>query len=327
MHILKMGFLLLISTFIFGCRPALKEDASSPEEALVPVRFFSPTFKDDMDFDSLKEVIKRNLVYLNRINDKATFHYGLDEFTGRQVRESQEAFLKLITENNDWEQLNKKIKKQFKVYRAAGRVGNKTVLFTGYYEPIFDGSLTPDDTFKYPLYDMPDDLVKIDLSLFSDKFKGERITARIEGNKVLPYYTREQIDINKTLDGKGHELAWMRDPLDAIFLHIQGSGRLRLPDGNHLRVGYKASNGRPYRSIGRYMLDKKFLTRQEMSMQAIREYLGERPDVRDEVLSHNPSYVFFHILEGEPLGNINIPLVAGRSLSGRGKDHKECKGL
>ena len=88
-----------------------------------------------------------------------------------------------------------------------------------------------------------------------------------------------------------------------------------MPDGNHLRVGYKASNGRPYRSIGRYMLDKNLLTREEMSMQAIREYLGERPDVRDEVLSHNPSYVFFHILEGEPLGNINIPLVPGRSLA------------
>ncbi len=306
---------LFISTCLFGCRSELKQEASSPEEALSPIRFFYPTFSDDMDFDSLKEVIKRNLVYFNRIDDKRTFHYGSNEFTGRQVRESQEAFLKLISEEQDWELLNKKIKKQFRVYRAAGRVGNKSVLFTGYYEPIFDGNLTPDDTFKYPLYEMPDNLVKIDLSLFSAKFKGERITARIEGNKVLPYYTREQIDIKKMLDGKGHELAWMRDPLDAIFLHIQGSGRLKLPDGSHLRVGYLASNGRPYRSIGKYLLDKNLLTREKMSMQAIREYLGVRPEVRDEVLSHNPSYVFFRILEGEPLGNINIPLVPGRSLA------------
>ncbi len=315
-RILMFGFLLLSFSITFlGCRGALREEASCPEDALIPVRFFYPTFHDDMDMQSLKTVLERNLEYLHRINEEKAFQYGPHVVKGGEVLESQEFFLKLITENQDWKQLNQKIRKHFRVYRAAGRVGNRAVLFTGYYEPVFDGKLKPDDAFRYPLYRMPDDLVKINLSLFSKRFKGERITARIEGNQVLPYYSRDQIDVQKILEGKGLELAWMRDPMDAVFLHIQGSGRLRLPDGKDIRVGYMASNGRPYRSIGRYMLDRDFLSGEKMSMQAIRAYLAEHPEVRDEVLSCNPSYVFFHILDGEPLGNISVPLVPGRSVA------------
>ena len=317
-HVRMLMFALLLLSFsmtFFGCRGALKEEVSSPEDALIPVRFFYPKFQDDMDMASLKTALERNQSYLHRINAETAFKYGPHVVKGKDVLESQEFFLKLITENQDWKQLNQKIRKHFQVYRAAGRVGNRAVLFTGYYEPVFEGNLKPDDTFRYPLYRMPDDLVKIDLSVFSSRFKGERITARIEGNQVLPYYSRGQIDVDKILAGKGLELAWMRDPMDAVFLHIQGSGRLRLPDGKDLRVGYQASNGRPYRSIGRYMLKKEFLSREKMSMQAIREYLAEHPEVRDEVLSCNPSYVFFRILDGEPLGNISVPLVPGRSLA------------
>jgi len=310
------GFLILFAAiWLLGCYPTLKREVSRPEEALVPMRVFYPTFQDDMDFESLKMAIERNLVYLNRIDQETIFQYGPDKFSCKQVRESQENFLKLVTETRDWKQLNKKIRKKFQVYRAAGRPGNNKVLFTGYYEPFFEASLTPNDTFKYPLYEKPDDLVKIDLSVFSERFKGERITARISGNRVLPYYTRHQIENEKVLDGKGLEIVWLKDPLDAIFLHIQGSGKLKLRDGKTMRVGFQASNGRPYMSIGRYMLEKGFLTREELSMQAIRGYLTEHPEVREDVLGCNPSYIFFHILEDEPLGNISVPLVPGRSLA------------
>jgi len=310
----------VISALVFvislsGCYPTLKKEASRPEEALIPVRFCPPTFQDDMDLESLKMALERNLVYLNRIDQQAIYQYGPHKFTCKQVRESQEAFLKLISETHDWKQLNRKIRKQFQIYRAAGRAGNNKVLFTGYFEPVLEASLTPDDTFKYPLYGKPDDLVRIDLSLFNKRFKDERITARLDGSKVVPYFTRYQIEVEKVLDGKGLEVAWLKDSLDAVFLHIQGSGKLKLRDGKTIGVGYQASNGRPYRSIGRYMLDKDFLTKEEMSMQAIRRYLSEHPEVSNEVLSCNPSYVFFRMLESEPLGNINVPLVPGRSLA------------
>ena len=298
-----------------GCAPALKKEAQQPEEALRQVRFFSPEFRDDMDRNSLTLAVRRNLEYLDRLGPDTVFHYGPHDFTCRQVRESQEAFLDLLSRGLDADQLSREIKKNFSVYRATGRAGDRRVLFTGYYEPIYEGSLAPDETFRYPLYRPPNDLIKIDLSLFGEKFKEESIVARIEGKKVLPYYSRFQIDAERALKGKGFEMAWLKNPLDVAFLHIQGSGRLKLPDGKDLLVNYQASNGQPYRSIGRYMIERGFLAREEMSMQAIRRYLTENPQVIDEVLNHNPSYVFFRQVENGPLGSLGVLLTPGRSVA------------
>ena len=313
-YFLKLILLLNIISF-FGCYPALKKEAERPEDALTRIRFFYPKFQDDTDFSSLAQAIRRNLAYLDRLDPQYVFYYGPHKYTSQQVRDSQEAFLKLILENPDSRELNKKIKKHFLVYRAAGRVGNNKVLFTGYFEPIFEGRLTPDEGFQYPLYRQPDDLIKIDLSLFRKEFQGKTIVARITGKEVLPYFTRRQIEEDKVLGGKDLEVAWLKDPLDVTFLHIQGSGRLRLADGDTISVGYQASNGLPYQSIGRYMLDKGLLRREEMSMQSIRIYLSEHPEAMGEVLNHNPSYVFFRLLEGGPLGNISVPLTPGRSVA------------
>jgi membrane-bound lytic murein transglycosylase A len=308
-----VAFLTLASSV--GCYPVLKKEAQHPEEALRQVRFFSLTFRDDMDLDSLTLTIRRNLEYLDRLNPGTVFHYGPHDFTLQQVRESQEAFLDLLSKGLDAGQLNREIRKKFRVYRATGREGDASVLFTGYYEPMYEGSLTRDETFRYPLYRQPDDLMRIDLSLFSEKFKGESIVARIEGKRVQPYYSRYQIEAEKTLEGKNLEIAWLKDPLDVTFLHIQGSGRLRLRDGKELLVNYQASNGRPYRSIGRYMIEKGFVAREGMSMQGIRKYLTEHPEVLNEVLNSNPSYVFFQQVEKGPLGSLGVLLTPGRSVA------------
>jgi membrane-bound lytic murein transglycosylase A len=298
-----------------GCYPVLKKEAQRPEETLRQVRFFYPQFRDDMDRESLTLAIKRNLDYLDRLNPGTVFHYGPDDFTVQEERKSQEAFLDLLSKGLDADQLSREIREKFRVYRATGRVGDRRVLFTGYYEPVYEGSLTPDETFRYPLYRSPDDLIRIDLSLFNTKYKGENIVARIEGKKILPYYSRFQIEVERVLEGKGLEIAWLKDPLDVAFLHIQGSGRLRLPDGKDLLVNYQASNGRPYRSIGRYLIEKGFLAGDEMSMQAIRKYLTEHPEVLDEVLNYNPSYVFFRQVENGPLGSLGVLLTPGRSVA------------
>lgn len=305
---------LMVATVV-GCYPALKREAQRPEEALRQVRFFSPKFRDDMESDSLTLAIRRNLEYLNRLPPETVFHYGPHDFTRQQVRETQEAFLNLLSEGLDPGQLNREIRKKFRIYCATGRVGDRRVLFTGYYEPIYEGSLTPDETFRYPLYRQPDDLIKIDLSLFNERLKGENIVARIEGKKVLPYYSRYQIEVERALRGKNLEIAWLKDPLDVAFLHIQGSGRLRLSSQKDLLVNYQASNGRPYRSIGRYMIEKGFVAREEMSMQAIRRYLTENPGVLEEVLNYNPSYVFFRQVENGPLGSLGVLLTPGRSVA------------
>jgi membrane-bound lytic murein transglycosylase A len=190
------------------------------------------------------------------------------------------------------------------------------VLFTGYFEPILQGRLRPDSVFKYPIYRKPDDLIKIDLSLFNEEFKGKSIIARIAGKGVVPYYSRQQIAQGGVLEGRNLELAWLKDPVDVAFLQIQGSGRLNLGDGKATRVGYSERNGYPYRSIGRYLMERGLITREEMSMQAIRRVLAERPDMVQEVLNYNPSYVFFRDLgEGPLLGSINTPITPGRTLA------------
>jgi len=310
-----VAIVLLTLAGAVGCYPVLKKEAQRPEEALRQVRFLSHPFRDDLDSESLTLAVRRNLEYLDRLNPETVFHYGPHDFTIQQVRESQEVFLDLLAKGLDAGQLSREIRKKFRVYRATGRAGDTRVLFTGYYEPMYEGSLAPDETFGYPLYRPPDDLMRIDLSLFSEKFKGENIVARIEGKKILPYYSRYQIEAERVLEGKDLEIAWLKDPLDVAFLHIQGSGRLRLPGGRGLLVHYQASNGRPYRSIGRYMIEKGFLAREEMSMQAIRKYLTENPEVLDEVLNYNPSYVFFRQVENGPLGSLGVLLTPGRSVA------------
>jgi membrane-bound lytic murein transglycosylase A len=306
---------LPIVAISIGCYPVLKKEAQQPEEALRQIRFFSPEFSDDMDRDSLALAVRRGMEYLDRLSPETVFHYGPDGFTSKQVRESHEVFLSLLSQGLAPDDLGIEIRRRFRVYRASGRSGDRRVLFTGYYEPVYDASLAPDEVFRYPLYRQPDDLLRIDLSLFNEKFKEENIIARIEGNKVVPYYSRRLIEEESVLAGKGLEMAWLKDPLDVAFLHIQGSGRLRLRDGNELLVHYRASNGRRYRSIGRYMIEKGFVKREEISMQAIRKYLTENPDVLDDVLNYNLSYVFFQQVENGPLGSIGVLLTPGRSIA------------
>ena len=308
-------FLLLYGISLLGCYPVLKKQAERPEQALSRMRFFYPKFHDDMDFSSLAQAIRSNLEYLYRLDPQYTFHYGPHKYTCLQVRESQEAFLELISKNPNSEDLNEKIRSHFWVYKAAGRVGNNKVLFTGYYEPVYEGKLLPDETFKYPIYQKPDDLIRIDLSLFREEYAGKSIVARIQGKEVLPYFSRKQIEADKALADRELEIAWLKDPLDVAFLHIQGSGRLKLPDDSTISVGYQASNGQPYKSIGRYLLDKGLLSREEISMQSIRQYLTEHPEILEEVLNHNPSYVFFRLIENGPFGNIDVALTPGRSIA------------
>ncbi|MFO7785730.1 MAG: murein transglycosylase A [Thermodesulfobacteriota bacterium] len=295
--------------------PTLDRAARSPEEALRPVRFFSPDIRDDQSMRSLERAIENNLVYLSRLDPDHPFRYGDITVPCRRVLEAQKAFLSLIAGRPSPEALARAVEEDFTLYRATGRKGNRHVLYTGYFEPVYEGNLSPDDTYSHPLYRPPRDLVRIDLSPFGPEFEGKRITARIEDGEVLPYYTRREIEQEEALRDRGLELLWMKDPVDVAFLHIQGSGRIRLPNGDSVPVGYGGANGRPYRSIGRYLIDLGLLTREEMSMQAIRRFLDEHPEMRDEVLNHNPSYIFFTRKEKGPLGNINVPLTPERSVA------------
>lgn len=308
------GALLLLYA-LWSCSVPLKREPVKPDEAMSRVVFFTPFFKDDMDRGSLLLALERDELYLERLERNTPFYYGSEAADAGRVLETLRAFRRLLLEGLSEAEMTQRIRRDFEIFKAAGRVGNTATLFTGYFEPVFEGSLSPDSTFKYPIYERPDDLIEIDLASFKEKLKGERVAGRLEGGRIVPYYTRAQIDSEGRLKGRNLEIAYLKDPVDVIFLQIQGSGRIRFQDGRELGVGYHASNGRPYRSIGRYLMEKGLIRLEEMSMQAIRRCLAEHPEIVEETLNYNESYVFFRRIETGPLGNLEVPLTPGRSIA------------
>ena len=198
--------------------------------------------------------------------------------------------------------------------------GDAEGLFTGYYEPLLQGARVPDATHRYPLYRRPPDLVSVDLGQFDPELEGRRIGGRVEKGKLVPYADRAAID-RGALAGRELELLWVDDPVDRFFLEIQGSGQVRLPTGESVRVGYADQNGRPYRAIGKDLIDNGAIPREQMSMQAIRAWLEENPGQAPAMMARNPSYVFFTELTdlaaaSGPLGAQGVPLTPG-TLAGR----------
>ena len=174
-------------------------------------------------------------------------------------------------------------------------------LMTGYYEPELEGSLEPDPRFPTPLYGLPASLRTADLGAFHPRWKGQTLTYRLDGQAVVPFFSREEIDGQGAL-GAQQPIAWTRDPVDVFFLQIQGSGRLRLPDGTVRHVLYAGKNGHEYVSLGKVMIERGLIPAEEMSMQRIRAYLREHPGQVRELLGTNPSYVFFRLAQDGPLG-------------------------
>ncbi|MDX1631392.1 MAG: MltA domain-containing protein [Thermoanaerobaculia bacterium] len=190
-----------------------------------------------------------------------------------------------------------------------------TGLFTGYYEPLLHGSRTRGGRYQVPLHVRPPDLVTVDLGRFRQDLEGRRIAGRLRGRSLVPFPDRAAIRTG-ALAGRGLELVWVDDPVDAFFLQVQGSGRVRLPDGREVRLGYAAQNGHPYHSIGRELIDRGELSREEVSLQSIRRWLRNHPEEAEKVMNTNASYVFFRRLEGPgPLGSLGVPVTPERSLA------------
>jgi len=254
--------------------------------------------------------------YYTKLPPETAFTFGPAKVTALDMTVTLRNFL-LIVENASLsgEQKVKQIKREFDFYQSVGSNGWGKVLFTGYYEPMLSCRINADDVYKYPLYKRPDDIVEIDLTLFGNDFPRNKLSARIAGRKVLPYFSREEIDQNKALYGRDLEMLWCRDLVDIYFLQIQGSGKADLGGGDVVSILYDGQNGRQYRSLGKQLIDKGAITKENMSMPAIREYLRTHPDEVVPLLNQNPSYVFFRMDMGPSLGNIGVPLTPGRSIA------------
>jgi membrane-bound lytic murein transglycosylase A len=206
----------------------------------------------------------------------------------------------------------------YRVLRVTGRKRETTGLVTGYFEPLLHGSRERSDVFATPLYSRPDDLLIVDLADVVPELKGKRVRGRVEGNRVVPYYSRAATREAPGL--AGHEIVWIDNALDAFMLEVQGSGRVQLTTGEIIRLQYEDQNGHPYRSIGKYLADQGVMTIDQVNMPAIRAWLAANPQRQNEVLDSNPSVVFFREAPLEdpsvgPKGAMGVPLTAGRSIA------------
>ncbi len=294
---------LLALVFLSSC------PAAGPRTRVDPL-----VLKDDLDRDSIERAVQNSLKYLEALPPDRKLGQWPRSFTAQEVKQSLIAFLELLGQHDQTRDLVAAVHSQFDFYPMVDP-SNEEVLFTGYYRPVIEGSLEQSTDFRFPIYSRPADLLDADVGRFGLELKRKNIVGRVEGNRFVPYYSRHEIDQLRMLEGKGFEIAWAKDPVDVFFLHIQGSGLLRLQDGRILQLNYSASNGLPYTSIGKVLLDQKQLRAEEITMQALRRYLRDHPEQRDGILARNQRYIFFRVVEEGPIGSLGVPLTAGRSIA------------
>ncbi|WP_252088466.1 murein transglycosylase A [Pseudomonas sp. MWU13-3659] len=207
------------------------------------------------------------------------------------------------------------LQQNLQVHGLRSAENNANGLITGYYEPVYPGSLTRTEAAQVPVYGVPEDMIVVDLASVYPELKGKRLRGRLEGRVLKPYDTAEVINRE---GAKAPVLAWLTDPMDLQFLQIQGSGRVQLESGRQLRLGYADQNGHPYRPIGRWLIEQGQLKKEDVSMGAIHAWAQANPQRVPELLASNPSYVFFGTRpdsnEG-PRGSLNVPLTAGYSVA------------
>lgn len=278
----------------------------------------APPFLDDHDFPSLKASLEASRNFYSALPSSAPFYFGSDMRTAGELKEGLEDLVVQVQESSSPADLNQYIRAHFDIYRSCASPNPAPVVFSAYHEYSLSASLSPDRTYRYPLYARPKDLFDMDVSAFDRNRRGERWVGRLDGTRLLPYYSREEIDSRGALFGRGLEIAWAKSPLDILFLQIQGSGQIELPGSTEtLHIRYAGDNGRPYKSVGQYLIESGRIPRESFSRAAMEDYLRKNEKERQMILNQNPRYVFFEIVSStnQIRGALLAPLTAGRSIA------------
>jgi len=302
--------ILTMVVFMTGCaqKEAIRPEAPPPEKAPAEVMMAPQDSIDDLDTASLLLAIDRSLHYYDGAGRNQTFRLADRVVSPTQMKATLIAFREILQSGASIEQKKKRIAEEFLLIRAEGENGG--VLFTGYYEPLLEGSLARTDKYKYPLYKPPQDLVTEKVS------KNETKIGRIVNGQTVPYYTRREIDIDGVLQGKDMELLWVSDPVELNSLHTQGSGKIRLEDGRILTVSYAQNNGRPFRSVTLNMLGQNKIAKSETTYRGFKTWLKSKSEKEIfEVLSHNERYIFFRFVDREPVGSLGEPVTPDRTIA------------
>ncbi|MGD0278033.1 MAG: MltA domain-containing protein [Smithella sp.] len=296
-----LSFIMVI--FFSGCVSFFPESSVRNLESFTPAPVADINFQDDLDPASLDLAIDHSINYYENAGRDKVYRIAGSLIGAQQLKETLTVFRKILRETDNNADLRKKIAAEFNVYRVTGSDAALSVLFTGYYEPLLEGSLERTGKYKYPLYRVPPDLIK-----------NENKIGRMKNGKFVPYYSRYEIDVEGVLQGKNLELIWVDDPVELFSLQIQGSGKIKLEDGTILTVGYAQTNGRPFRSITKFMLDSGKINSNEASYRY--SFLKGKSDQEIyDVLSHNERYTFFRFLDKEPVGSLGEPVTPDRSIA------------
>ncbi len=309
--------MLLVTGLIVGCRttppppvevPAMEYNRPLPPGQLALRKITDPARIPDFsgawqDVDSLKKGIENSLDYLAKPSSDQYFPYG-DVDHARMVK-SLQSFLTLLNSGARGSEINGLIRASFDVYESVGCDDKGTVLFTGYYTPIFDGSRQRTERFRYPLYSQPDDLVKGP--------DGQTLGRREAGGRVTPYPARATIDRTGML--KGREMVWLSDPFEVYIAQVQGSVKLRMPDGQIVTAAYAANNGQEYVPIGEKLIADGQIDKDRLSLATMIDYFKQHPDKIEYYTQMNPRYVFFRMSDTTPHGSLNEPVIPMRVIA------------
>jgi membrane-bound lytic murein transglycosylase A len=309
---ISLSVLLVAGVFTTtGCqRPAVKPpyDRPLPPGALALRKITNPDEIPDFttgcyDMGAMRTATENSLNYLSKPSSRQFFPYG--DITHQHAADSLKAFKDLIDSGLRGRQLSDAIVREFDVYISVGCDDMGTVLFTGYYTPIFDGSPAETGQFKYPLYKQPDDLVKDSL--------GEIRGRRGSDGRISPYPPRAEIETSGML--KGGELVWLSDPFEVYIAHVQGSAKLRMPDGELVTIGYAANNGHEYQSVAQELVRDGKIASDKLSLSAMIDYFKRHMNEIAGYTQRNPRFVFFRMEDGPPRGSLNEPVTAMRSIA------------
>ena len=311
--VVSLGLLLAVVVLVVGCQtkpPQVKMEYDRPlppgqlalRKITDPARIpdFAPGWRD---LDSLKTAARNSLDYLNKPSSAQYFPYG--QIKRDCAIKSLEALLALADSGTRSGEINGLIRTTFDIYESVGCDDKGTVLFTGYYTPIFDGSLQQTWKFRYPLYRAPENLVKGP--------DGQTLGRRGPDGGVTPYPARAVLEESGTL--KGQELIWFDDPFKTYIAHVQGSAKVRLVDGKLITVGYAANNGHDYQSVAKMLIDDGRIPSDRMSLGAMIDYFNAHPEEVDKYVRRNPRFVFFQISDGAPRGSLNEPVMPWRTIA------------
>lgn len=309
---------------VAACVPQPLQVRKTPAEPafraveLVPAAGW-PELVDDLDAASFEAAAQRSAAYLQTKGDRL-MRIGDREVAPRLLIETLQEVSALLQASPAGQDLGPRLKEGFDLYRVSPSSAPRSAHFSSYYQPVIAASRERTAEYAYPLYAKPPDMVEAELGGFDPALKGKTIVGRVtpEG-RFAPYFDRRDIDIRKSLEGKGLELAWLKDSFDRLNLHIQGSGLLQFADGTTMMARFAATNARPYKSVGLSVAGSGAMTRDELTNETLRQYLREHPEGEAWLLSQNPRYTFFELVslppDAEPLGTMNQPLTAGRSIA------------